>query len=410
MRNPYPAYQPTGLPWLPTIPAHWELRRAKYLLKEINERSISGNEDLLSVSQYTGVTLKKDSLESENDLLTNATTLEGYKKVSANDLVINIMLAWNGSLGVSPYEGITSPAYSVYRFNDSICPHYFHYLFRTDMYKSYFRTVSSGVIESRLRMYSDDFFSIYALLPPREEQEAIARFLDKKTAAIGRFIAAKEKMRALLLQQQQAIINEQLKDEAGQWEKRKLKYLLYEKNERSVTGKEELLSLSKYKGVIYKRLLDERSGGAESLIGYKKVAIDDLVVNKMQACNGLIGVSKIEGITSPDYTICRSKSDDVFIDFYGYLLVQEEYLTEYRRASTGVMEGYIRLYTNELFDIKVPVPPLDKQQAIVQTIKKETATLNGILEKIDQELTLVKAYRESLIAEAVSGQWKVADR
>ena len=111
----YPAYKPSGVEWLGEIPEHWKFQRIKHVFREIDERTVSGDEELLSVSHYTGVTPRKDSLESENDLLTNAATLEGYKKVAINDLVINIMLAWNGSLGISAYNGITSPAYCVYR-------------------------------------------------------------------------------------------------------------------------------------------------------------------------------------------------------------------------------------------------------------------------------------------------------
>jgi type I restriction enzyme S subunit len=114
--KPYPEYRDSGLPWLGKIPAHWDIRRAKYLLREMDARSLTGQEQLLSVSQYTGVTSRKGR-EREEEYVSRATSLIGYKQVASNDLVINIMLAWNGSLGVSPCDGIVSPAYCVYRFN-----------------------------------------------------------------------------------------------------------------------------------------------------------------------------------------------------------------------------------------------------------------------------------------------------
>jgi type I restriction enzyme S subunit len=76
----YSAYKPSGAEWLGEIPEHWEVTRIKHLFIEINERSNNGDEDLLSVSQYTGVTKKSDKVE-DGDLLTTASTLEGYKKV-----------------------------------------------------------------------------------------------------------------------------------------------------------------------------------------------------------------------------------------------------------------------------------------------------------------------------------------
>src|SRR5690554_6593818 len=138
----YSEYKDSGLEWLGEIPENWELRRFKYLFKEINERSTDGSGELLSVSQYTGVTKKSDKVE-DGDLLTTALTLEGYKKVYQNDLVSNIMLAWNGSLGFSPFDGITSPAYSTYRLNTGNSERFFHYLVRSQIYKSEFKRNSS---------------------------------------------------------------------------------------------------------------------------------------------------------------------------------------------------------------------------------------------------------------------------
>ena len=222
----YDTYKPSGVEWIGEIPEHWETKRIKHLFNEINERSFDGSEDLLSVSQYTGVTNKSERLE-EGGMLTNASTLEGYKKVSKNDLVSNIMLAWNGSLGFSPFNGITSPAYSIYRLKTNDVNRYFHYLLRTELYKSEFKRNSSGVIESRLRLYTDDFFRIESILPPLEEQTAIANFLDDKTTKIDQAIAIKQKQIELLKERRQILIhkavtrgldeNVKLKDSGVEW-------------------------------------------------------------------------------------------------------------------------------------------------------------------------------------------------
>jgi len=116
------AVENTKTAWLGEFPAHWEVLRIKNLFQEMDSRSETGSEELLSVSHYTGVTLKRESLENEDDHLTNAESLVGYKLVQQGDLVINIMLAWNGSLGISPFNGITSPAYCVYRIKATTTP------------------------------------------------------------------------------------------------------------------------------------------------------------------------------------------------------------------------------------------------------------------------------------------------
>lgn len=113
--KPYPMMKDSGVPWLGAVPEHWEVRRLKYVLKERDMRSLDGNEQLLRVSQFTGVTERKRA-DGGDEPDTRAESLVGYKRVESHDLVVNIMLAWNGSMGVSSFAGIASPAYCVYRF------------------------------------------------------------------------------------------------------------------------------------------------------------------------------------------------------------------------------------------------------------------------------------------------------
>jgi type I restriction enzyme S subunit len=212
----------TGKEWLPDVPKHWQLIRVKNLLNEIDKRSLSGNEDLLSVSQYTGVTLRKDAFE-EGKEITNAKTLKGYKIVEQGDLVVNIMLAWNGCLGISPYYGITSPAYCVYRVKENYNPEYFGYLFSTALYKGEFRKRSTGIIESRLRLYSDAFFRIFCLVPPKKEQDEIVNLINSESLKITHFIQTKQRFIELLKEQRQSIIDEILNPEQNGWNWLRLK-------------------------------------------------------------------------------------------------------------------------------------------------------------------------------------------
>jgi type I restriction enzyme S subunit len=423
----YLAYKNSGVEWLGEIPSHWTIKRIKHLFTEINERSFDGSEDLLSVSQYTGVTNKTERLEG-GGMLTNASTLEGYKKVWEGDLVSNIMLAWNGSLGFSPFNGITSPAYSIYRLKTNDVNRYFHYLLRTELYKSEFKRHSSGVIESRLRLYTDDFFRIESILPPLPEQTAIAAFLDRKTALIDQAIDIKQKQIELLKERKQILIhkavtrglnpNVKMKDSGVEWigeipegwEVKRLKYLLDEYNVRSIDGKEELLSLSKYFGVVPKSSLEERAGQAESLIGYKKLNPDDLVINKMQAVNGLIAVSKISGITSPDYSIYHSKNNKILnINYLGMLILQPNYLAEFKRRVTGVMEGFIRLYTDDLYDVYSCLPPINEQNDIMEFINNIKKKIANAISLKEQEIEKLKEYKATLINSAVTGKIKVTN-
>ena len=166
----YSEMRDSGVPWLGKVPEHWEVRRFKYLLRERDVRSLDGAEQLLRVSQFTGVTERRRA-DGDSEPDTRAASLVGYKVVEPEELVVNIMLAWNGSMGVSRFSGIASPAYCVYRFDAAANPWYFHYLLRSPAYKARIKAISTGVVESRLRLYSDELYRLEGLLPSLPEQD-----------------------------------------------------------------------------------------------------------------------------------------------------------------------------------------------------------------------------------------------
>jgi type I restriction enzyme S subunit len=182
----YNSYKPSGVEWIGDIPQHWEIKKNRYFTISQKNKSVDGKEELLSVSEKKGVIPRTD-IRDEEQTLTRSETLEGYLKVQKGDLVSNIMLMWKRGLGVSDYNGIVSPAYSVFSFVNSN-PKYFHYLFRTDQYISEFRRNSRGVIESRLRLYDEFFGSLFSHFPPLQEQEQIVKYLDEKTYIIDKLI------------------------------------------------------------------------------------------------------------------------------------------------------------------------------------------------------------------------------
>ena len=184
----------SGIEWIGEIPESWKVSRIKQLFSEVNDRCENGeNYTLLSVSEYYGVAPKIERI-SDDDMLTHAETLDGYKICKENDLVINIMLAWKRALGVSEYTGIVSPAYCIYRAKQNICAKYFHYLFRTDMYANLFKQNSTGIIDSRLRLYPDKFLALKCQVPPIDTQRRIAAYLDRKCSQIDAIIARQQEV------------------------------------------------------------------------------------------------------------------------------------------------------------------------------------------------------------------------
>jgi type I restriction enzyme, S subunit len=429
----YPAYKVSGFEWLGEIPVHWDLLRFKYLFTEINERSYDGSEDLLSVSQYTGVTLKRDNVE-DGALLTNAETLEGYKKVSKRDLVSNIMLAWNGSLGFSEFDGITSPAYCVYRLLCNNNYRYFHYLLRSELYKSEFKRNSSGVIESRLRLYSDDFFKISSVLPSINEQTAIANFLDQKTAQIDKAIAQKEKLIELLKERRQILIhkavtrgldpNVRMKDSGVEW----IGKIPEHWNVMKITYSVSLLvdgthfspksfNEGDYKYVTAKNI--KENGFDFSDLSYISEKDHRIIYKRCPVRKGDVLYIK-DGATAGIATINTLDEEFSLLSSVALIrtketLLKPSFLKHYLNSdvikafmNTQIVGGAMTRLTIELIkEYKMVVPPIEEQGQIASYINAlSEKTYEGINLK-ENEVEKLKEYKGTLINAAVTGKIKV---
>jgi type I restriction enzyme S subunit len=200
--DPHAPLRDSGIPWLGEIPAHWETERARWLFRELDIRSETGDEELLTVSHLTGVTPR-----SEKDVnMFEAETNEGYKLCEAGDLVINTLWAWMGAMGVSPMNGIVSPAYNVYRPGPRLLPAYIDALARLPVFAQEVTRYSKGVWSSRLRLYPEGFFEVYLPLPPQFEQRAIVEHIARETAKLDALRAATERTIALLKERRSALI------------------------------------------------------------------------------------------------------------------------------------------------------------------------------------------------------------
>jgi len=199
-------YQHSGFEWLEEIPSDWQIIRAKYVLKEVDERSQTGDEELLSVSHLTGVTPRSE----KNVNMFLAEDYSGSKLCQPDDVVINTMWAWMGALGVSQQEGLVSSSYGVYRpYSDNkVFPKFLDSLLRTPQYIAEYIRRSTGVHSSRLRLYPDQFLDIPLLLPPLKEQKRIVEFLDRTTTEIDRAISQKQRLIELLQEQKAILINQ----------------------------------------------------------------------------------------------------------------------------------------------------------------------------------------------------------
>ncbi|WP_155633880.1 restriction endonuclease subunit S [Burkholderia cepacia] len=200
--DPKAKLRDSGVPWLGEVPAHWEIERARWLFRERDDRSQTGDEELLTVSHLTGVTPR-----SEKDVnMFEAETNEGYKLCEPGDLVINTLWAWMGAMGVVPVKGIVSPAYNVYEPGTRLVPSYIDALVRLPVFAQEVTRYSKGVWSSRLRLYPEDFFKVYLPVPPKEEQHAIVDHIARETAKLDAIRAATERTMALLKERRSALV------------------------------------------------------------------------------------------------------------------------------------------------------------------------------------------------------------
>ena len=192
----------SGVEWIGQIPKHWGVEFAKWLFKQIDDRSITGQEELLTVSHITGVTPR-----SEKDVnMFMAESMEGYKVCQSGDLVINTLWAWMGAMGVSFKPGIVSPSYHVYRPMGKYHPVYLDYLVRIPIFAEEAIRYSKGVWISRLRLYPEEFFQILLPVPLFEEQEEIAKYLVEETQKLDNLGIATKKTIDLLQERRTSLI------------------------------------------------------------------------------------------------------------------------------------------------------------------------------------------------------------
>ena len=200
--DPHAPLRDSGIPWLGQIPAHWEIERSRWLFRERDERSVTGDEELLTVSHLTGVTPR-----SEKDVnMFEAETTEGYKICRAGDLVINTLWAWMGAMGISPVDGIVSPAYNVYQPGPKLEPGFVDVLVRMPIFAEEVTRYSKGVWSSRLRLYPEGFFEVFFPVPQLAEQRAVVAHIAEETAERDALHSATEHTIVLLKERRAALI------------------------------------------------------------------------------------------------------------------------------------------------------------------------------------------------------------
>lgn len=416
----------SGVEWIGEIPVDWNIKRNKQLFVEVNDRCENGNEhSLLSVSEYYGIAPKSEKV-SDGEFETRAESLDGYKLCKVEDIVMNIMLAWKRSTGRSAYDGIVSPAYCVYRKKADIDTRYYHYLFRTDIVADLFKRYSTGIIDSRLRLYPDKFMSLNMIVPPCDEQCQIAEYLDQQCAYIDSVIEKTKVSIEEYKKLKQAIItqaitkgvrdNREMKDSGSvwfgnipfDWDMRKTKFLF--KIKKNLAGEEGYTVLSiTQRGIVPKDISKNEGQLAESYANYQLVDPGDFAMNHMDLLTGWVDISKYSGVTSPDYRVFSLINDENNYSQYYLYLMQMCYTNRiFYGLGQGVSGlGRWRLQADKFLNFAVVVPPLNEQIEIAEYLDNKISELDGLIQKKEEYMGEIENYKKSLIYEYVTGKKRV---
>jgi type I restriction enzyme S subunit len=423
-------YKDSGIEWIGIIPKTWAIERMKGLFIERNERNCKGR-TLLSVSQYFGIRPKSETDIADSHI---AESYDDYKEVYQGDFVMNIMLAWNGSYAVSEYDGMVSPAYCVFKFRKDCCKKYFHYLLRTNGYPTAFKTMSRGVIDSRLRLYPEQFYTFPVIIPSVDEQQRISDYLDAKCGEIDSLIALQEQMIEKLKAYKQSIITEAVTkglnpnaklvpsgiDWIGNipegWEINKLFNLCTIKGRVGWKG----LRSDEFKEKSYAYLVTGQDFVSSDINWKNCYQIDkdryeedpyiqlsngDILVTK----DGTIGkIAKVSGMDKPaclnsGIFVLKQRKETFFQD-YLYWYLSSPLLLRYNTFINTGGTTIIHLYQNVFERFSMIIPPMDEQIAIASYLDKKCSEIDNLIVIKQQKIEKLKDYKKSVIYEAVTGK------
>lgn len=424
----------SGFEWIGEIPVNWEVDKLKFHLKR-NEPRNPGDTVVLSLYRELGV-IPKDSRDDNHNVTSEDTSK--YKYVQPGDFVINKMKAWQGSVAVSEYEGIVSPAYFIYKFtDDAFYRRYFHYLLRS-CYKDEFMRLSGGIRVGQWDLPSVALDNTAVIIPPMNEQKSIAAFLDVKCAEIDALTADIQTQIDILEQYKRSVITEavtkglnpdaEMKDSGidgagmipSHWKTTRLCYECYIRARLGWRG----LKADEYvdDGYAFISAFNIQNGKLvwAPLNYITKERFDESPEIKLHKGDVLIvkdgaGVGKCArvddlpiGGTAPNSSIAvitpNESQDYRYVCYY----LQSAVFNNFVLLLYNGM-GVPHLTQEVMSKIKILVPPLKEQMEISDYLDAKCTEIDAIVEAKKTQHATLDDYKKSLIYEYVTGKKEVPE-
>ena len=406
----------SGLQWAGNIPYDWNTTKGKYFMA-ILERPIKDDDGVITCFRNGEVTLRANRRE---DGFTIATVEAGYQGIEPGDLVIHGMDGFAGAIGISDSRGKGTPALNVLACSEN--KKYIMYLLRAMAYTEVFMALSTGIRVRTCDTNWKKLRSLDYLIPPEEEQQRIADFLDAKCAEIDTLTADIQTQIDTLEQYKRSVITEtvskglnpnaEMKDSGIQWignmpahwDVIRGKYIL-RYMQKPVREDDGVITCFRDGEVTLRS--NRREDGftmSDKEIGYQGIDVGDLVVHGMDGFAGSIGISDSRGKASPVLNVLDTDQCKRYIMYY---LRSMAYSDVFLALATGIRVRSCDLRWNKLAELSYPIPPLDEQNAIVKHIDSVLSKADAVIADKKAQLATLDEYKKTLIFEYVTGKKEV---
>ena len=428
----YEKYRPSGVEWIDKIPSHWKVKRLKYeaLAQPSNvDKKTNEGEELVLLCNYMDV-YKNEFIDSSLKFMEATASQDEISKFSIKkgDVLI--------TKDSETTDDIANPALVNQDLQNVVCGYhltqirptrinllgeYLFRLFQENRFKAQFEVAANGV--TRYGLSTDVFTDAFVPLPTLEEQRAIAKYLDKKTALIDELIAKKQRLIELLKEERTAVINEAVSGKGKNWERKKLKYIIKDfESGVSVNSADEPVSFETEIGIlktscvynyVFEPSKNKRVLTEEVVRVSCPVKSNSLIISRMNTPD-LVGAS---GFVDRDYpnlflpdrlwqTILH-KHVHLSVKYLGYVFISNFFRQEMTSKATGTSSSMKNLSKDDVLEITVPIPCYDDQISILKLIEAETQKIDTTNSKIEKEINLMQEYRTALISEVVTGKIKI---
>lgn len=406
----YPSYKNSGVEWLGDVPEHWQQKPIWSLFKRI-KRTNFPTERLLSVYRDYGV-IPKDSRDDNHNRASE--DLTPYQLVCANDLVINKMKAWQGSIAISELRGIVSPAYYIYQPKAKYHSKYIHFLIRSAYYIQSYKNYSKGIRVNQWDLESEAFTHIDLLLPSLDEQQKIVAFLDTETTRIDNLIAKQEKLIELLEEQRKSIIshavtkglnpNAPMKDSGVEWlgevpeswVEQKIKFISKLINEKT-SEKSNVIALENIESWTGKYIETESSFESDA-VKFKK---NDVLFGKLRPYLAKVYLVENQGEAVGDIYVLRPNKL-IHPQFLKFFMLSEKFIDYVNSSTNGTKMP--RANWDFIGCIPIFLPHIKVQHEIVEYLESAVLKIELIINKQISLIEKLEEYRSSIISHAVIGK------